>query len=127
MSACASDDIVEERVPDIDLTWEEELLPGASVTLKGFECGDAVSRASWEFNGQKMVFGWESGDAIGLYPTAGTATSSENWEADNPTLVNPEEKKHPLFEQNICLTKDGKAQPTRFDVKEPVKILRLSV
>lgn len=121
LSACTSDDIVDEHVPDVDLTWEEQLLPGASVTVKGFECGDAVSRASWEFNGQKMVFGWEEGDAIGLYPTAGTATPSENWDADNPTLVNPDIKKHPLYDQNICLMKGDKAQQSRFFVKEPVK------
>lgn len=121
LSACTSDDIVDEHVPDVDLTWEEQLLPGASVTVKGFECGDAVSRASWEFNGQKMVFGWEEEDAIGLYPTAGTATPSENWDAENPTLVNPKTKKHPLFDQNICLMKDDKAQQSRFYVKEPDK------
>lgn len=119
MSACTSDDIVDERVPDIDLTWKEELLPGASVTVKGFESGDAVSRASWEFNGQKMVFGWTPGDALGLYPTAGTATPSDNWDEDNPTLVKPDIKKHPLFDdtQNICLTKEDKAEATRAYVK----------
>lgn len=120
MSACTSDDIVDERVPDIDLTWKEELLPGASVTVKGFESGDAVSRASWEFNGQKMVFGWEPGDALGLYPTAGTAISTEgNWDNVNPSLVNPNTKKHPLYEsdQNLCLTKGNMAQPTRAYVR----------
>lgn len=115
LSACTSDDF-----DGVDLTWEELVLPGASATNKGFECGDEVTRASWQFNGQKMVFGWTEGDAVGLYPTAetfGEPSEGKSWDEINPTLVHPDTKKHPLYNEDICLTKDNLAQATRSYVK----------
>lgn len=119
LSACSSDEVASD-VPDIDLTWEDEDLLGASAMMKGFECGDMATRSSWEFNGQKMVFGWEAGDAIGLYPTAGTADPAEEgeWEQTNPTFINPTEKKHPLYDKDhsTCHVKESLAQSMPFFV-----------
>lgn len=120
-AACSTENIDEPTVPPIDTTWETIDMPGSSVTVTGFECGDATTRSSWQFNGQKMVFGWEQGDAIGLYPTAGTSIepSEENsWEESNPTLVDPSVQKHPLYDNDkVCHTKGTRAQATKAYVK----------
>lgn len=133
----------ETVVPEIDLTWEEQKLSGPSATVKGFECGDDFTRSSWQFNGQKMVFGWEKGDAMGLFPTAGTlgTTRATNdpvtaegestvgkteeqrqWEEANPDFVYPEVKKHPLYySDNIGIIREEKSIATPFYVIEPTK------
>lgn len=73
-SACSTEnDVV--SAPDVptfpsDKDWTEELIDGASATVKGFEPGDAVSRTSLAYDGQSLIFGWKEGDKLGLYPTA---------------------------------------------------------
>lgn len=62
--------------PSDDL-WNEEVMDGASATVKGFTVGDAVSRTSLVFNGQSLIFGWAIDDRLGLYPTAKDLT---NWQ-----------------------------------------------
>lgn len=120
LSACSTEETTPTTVPDIDLTWEEEELPGPSATVKGFECGDITTRSSWEFNGQKMVFGWEKGDALGLYPTAGTATTSP--EGDANIFISPDTQKHPYYDSDqICHIKPETAQSTPYYVLNPVK------
>lgn len=60
-----------------DDVWNEEIMDGASATVKGFTAGDAVSRSSLVFNGQSLIFGWAIDDKLGLYPTAMDLT---NWQ-----------------------------------------------
>lgn len=125
LSACSSDnaDLDSPVLPPIDLTWEPEDIPGPSVTERGFECGDEATRSSWMFNGQKMVFGWEVGDAIGLFPTAGAANipaEGQTWADANPNtyLIDPAVKKHPLYDldDSTCVMNDALAQATPFYV-----------
>lgn len=72
-TACSSNDIAEDtQLPVLpgENTWEEKDVDGSSVTIKPFLPGDAVSRSSYAFDGQKLVFGWETNDKVGIYPTA---------------------------------------------------------
>lgn len=88
-SACSSENDLssDNRFPVFpsDKDWTEELMDGASATVKGFEPGDAVSRASLAYDGQGLVFGWKDGDMVGLYPTAKDLTSILN--SNSPQMV----------------------------------------
>lgn len=123
LSACSTDETnsdmqAQQVVPEIDLTWEEKILPGASATVRGFECGDEETRSSWMFNGQKMVFGWETGDALGLYPTAGTYTEETKGRFKAPSV-----KSHPLYtsDNSIWIVDESTAQSTPFYVLAPAQ------
>lgn len=73
VAACSTNDIAEvPALPELPNgeVWEEKDVDGASVTVKPFLPGDEVSRASFVFDGQELVFGWKTGDLSGVYPTA---------------------------------------------------------
>ncbi len=85
LSACSTENDLssDNRFPVFpsDKDWTEELMDGASATVKGFEPGDAASRTSLVYDGQGLVFGWKEGDRLGLYPTAKDLTSLINTNA----------------------------------------------
>lgn len=73
LSACGStDDLAIDNTPPTvsEEPWEEKDMEGASVTIKPFIAGDDVTRSTYVFDSQKLVFGWQGGDRIGIYPTA---------------------------------------------------------
>lgn len=88
--SCGSDLDNESSLPILpgDETWVENEMEGSSITVKPFLPGDAVSRSSFEFDGQNLVFGWKEGDYVGIYPTA---TSEYN----EQICMNPSEYPHP--------------------------------
>lgn len=89
LSACSSDNDLssDDVLPPFpsDNDWTEELMDGASATVKGFQPGDMVTRTSLVFNGQSLVFGWKEGDKLGLYPTAKDLSSILN--SNSPQMV----------------------------------------
>lgn len=72
-----SNDSLEDTTPSqlFPDKWEEEVMDGASATIKGFKPGDEVTRTSLSFDSQNLIFGWTSSDRLGLYPTAKDITS----------------------------------------------------
>lgn len=79
LSACTSDDdVITTPVFPSDENWTEEIIDGASATVKRFEPGDEASRSSIYYDGQGLVFGWEAGDKLGIYPTAKDLSSVTN-------------------------------------------------
>lgn len=86
-----------------DENWKEEVMEGASVTVKGFEPGDLVSRTSLIYNGQSLVFSWKSTDWIGLYPTAKDLSSTPGATLDG--LYSQSEGPHPSDDPNVYRVK----------------------
>lgn len=88
LSACSTENDIESKDFPLfpsDKDWTEELMDGASATVKGFEPGDAVTRTSLSYDGQSLVFGWKQGDKLGLYPTAKDLSSILN--SNSPKTV----------------------------------------
>lgn len=117
-----------ERETNLDMTWEEEILDGSSVTVKGFEPGDVFTRSTWVFDNQKFIFGWKQGDGVGIFPTAKIAweATSEEWETKNPGLIKPDENDeatlHPGYKENknLCYTNPQQSVPSIFHVESSV-------
>lgn len=112
--------------PVIDMTWEEEVLDGSSVTVKGFEPGDVFTRSTWVFDNQKFIFGWKQGEGVGIFPTAkiaGDVTEEELWEEKNPGLVKPDANDsstlHPEYKSDnrLCIIDDRFSRPSYFHVE----------
>ncbi len=119
-TACSTENDVTSRVDlptfPSDENWKEEVMEGASVTVKGFEPGDMVSRTSLVYNGQSLVFGWKSGDKVGLYPTAKDLSSTPDASLDG--LLTHEEGPHPSNEPNVYRTKPQMAGQSQFNCAE---------
>lgn len=93
-TACSSNDITEETPLPVlpgNEAWEEKDVDGSSVTVKPFLPGDEVSRSSFVFDGQELVFGWTQGDRVGVYPTAILPGSEDRQEGclDKDTYPHP--------------------------------------
>ncbi|MBQ0075421.1 MAG: hypothetical protein KBT34_14675 [Prevotella sp.] len=97
LTACTTDNETPSTtvVPDFpkDEDWKEELMDGASITVKRFEAGDEVTRASIYYDGQGLVFGMEKGDRIGLFPTAMDYTKAS--EDQKSSLLDNSQYPHP--------------------------------
>lgn len=102
LMACSKENI--PTLPDFpnDDNWKEEIMNGASATVKRFEPGDEVTRSTFNFTGQGYVFGWTAGDKIGLYPTT-----------NNDGPVDPEHSSQSLF---IC--QGSSSQTTKIDYSD---------
>lgn len=93
-AACSSDNIAEDKPMSIlpsDEAWVEKDIEGSSVTVKPFLPGDAVSRSSFVFDGQQLVFGWKDGDIVGIYPTAMTPQTED----EERSCLDPTQYPHP--------------------------------
>lgn len=101
LTACSTDNAAQSLVPEFpkDEEWKEEIIDGASVTIKGFKPGDNVTRTSLYYDGQNMVFGWKGGDIFGLYPTAKDATHFQ--EEQMQGLLDNTDYPHPSGSSNI--------------------------
>lgn len=130
--SCSKDgDIVHNSELDeyLDKTWEEETFDGASVTVKGFEPGNDITRSTWTFDNQKLVFGWKQGDGIGIFPTAKNAleATEDSWANVNPGLIRPNEEEpstlHPQYasDHTLCITNTQYSAPTPFYVTSPTE------
>lgn len=111
-SACSSEDIADSPLLPGDETWTEEEIDGPSVTVKPFLPGDAVSRSSFEFNGQNLVFGWSKNDAVGLYPTAMIPQTED----DKKSCLSPADFQHP--EENVWRIAPEKSFQREFICRE---------
>lgn len=122
LTACTTenDAVTTTDVPEFptDDKWEEELMDGASATIKRFEPGDNVTRSSLYYDGQQLVFGWKSGDRLGLYPTAKDATTLE--EDQKQGLLSQQEYPHPSLsiEKDLYRVDPSMSQQTYFYCKE---------
>lgn len=121
-TACSTENDVTSNV-DIptfpsDENWKEEVMDGASVTVKGFEPGDVTSRTSLVYNGQSLVFGWKLNEQILLYPTAYDLANAP--EASTEGLLPQEDYPHPSFEQepNLWRVDPNGANPSTFFVSQ---------
>lgn len=100
--------------------WEEKELDGASATIKGFEPGNIITRSTWIFDGQNLIFGWERGDKVGVYPTAQQLENGQDWNSLDVNLLNPETSKHPEYpNKNIFITDYTKTQSISFAALNP--------
>lgn len=102
LTACTTGNDDALSIGDIPLfpsddNWKEELLDGASVTVKRFEPGDEATRSSIYYDGQGLVFGWKRGDLTGLYPTAKDASKLKDEEKSG--LLSKEQDPHPSLSQ----------------------------
>ncbi len=107
-AACSNNDITEETpFPALpgDEAWEEKDVDGSSVTVKPFLPGDEVSRSSFVFDGQELVFGWENGDKVGVYPTAILPGSED----DSDGYLDKETYPHPNSDAGVYRTNPVKA------------------
>lgn len=103
-SACSSEDI--DALPDY--TWEDEELDGPSATISPFTPGDVFTRSTYVYRSQKMVFGWQAGDLVGLYPTA-----KKNFGEDTNGLLDPSNDgtvKHPDYSADNIIWRTNPAQ-----------------
>lgn len=121
-SACSTENDVasnnEFPVFPSDKDWVEEVMDGASATVTGFEPGDAVSRTSLVYDGQRLVFGWKNGDKLGLYPTAKDITNAS--EEQKQGLLPKETYPHPsiLVEPNLFRVDPQVSQQSCFTCAE---------
>lgn len=117
---CACSKEVNDVLPEIEYE-------GPSVHQSDFVPGDVVTRSSFEFDGNKMIFSWLPSDAVGIYTTAakpletrststqeGTTSegSSSSNVGTNDGLIIPtddERTRHPENEAGFCYT-DPKTQ-----------------
>lgn len=109
--SCSSDLDNESALPLLpgDETWVEKDIEGSSITVKPFLPGDAVSRSSFEFDGQNLVFGWKQGDKVGIYPTA-TSKYDEQ-------ICMDESHPHPAGD-DVWRIMPNKSQQTQFECSE---------
>lgn len=121
LASCSSSDGIEDpnvKFPS-DETWHEEIMDGSSVTIKPFTPGDAFTRSSLIFDSQNLIFGWNAGDKIGIYPTAKDKEKAGSTDG----LLNPETvaDRHVSYEQdhNIWRTDPTKASQYLFIANNP--------
>ena len=121
LASCSSASDYDDSTIDLptDDTWVEETLDGPSVTIKPFTPGDAISRSSLVFGNQNLIFGWDKGDKLGLYPTAMDANQVETKDG----LLDPETEanRHVSYtsENQLWRTNPATAQQWAFTADEP--------
>lgn len=117
LASCSSEntEVATNIMPLPDYTWEEEDIPGASATIPPFTPGNELTRSTYVYRSQKMVFGWEEGDKIGLFPTAKKVAEGDA--TDGLLDPNEEANRHPAYDaqtNNIWRTDPAKAAQRRF-------------
>lgn len=119
LSACSSENTEGISLPTDDM-WVEEAIDGASITIKPFTAGDEITRSSLVFGNQSLIFGWNKGDAVGLYPTAKDKAQVESTDGLLDPSVN-DANKHVLYPTlpNIWRTDPTKAAQKVFYTDEP--------
>lgn len=122
-TACSTENDV---ASDIDVpafpsddSWTEELMDGASVTVKGFLPGDQTSRTSLVYDGQSLVFGWKLNEQIVLYPTAYDLSKAPA-DASKQGLLDQTSSPHPSLaqESNLWRVDPNGANPSTFFVSQ---------
>lgn len=99
------------RIPGDD-EWIDTPMDGASATIRAFEPGDMVTRSSLAFNmgTQEWVFGWQQGDALGLFPTAKDVEKAETKDG----LIDPHDASKTIWRVNPTAS-----QQRRFWCQQP--------